>query len=200
MMKIPIDLSGIDIRNPQMQKMLAIGIVSIIVSVLYLYFVFMPQVSRAVILLVKVSRIKADLISAKSTSTDLEGLKKKLAEYNDKVEWYEKKLPAEQEIPNLLENLSDMAKGANIKITSIMPVLATAQNNTQAQGRIYREIPIRITAKSGYHELGRFLSNLENSDRFMKVTNIVIRSNKAMPKQHDVELTVSTYILLPENK
>lgn len=200
MIKIPLDFKGIDFKdidfkNTQTQRILAAGLVFLTAFVLYLYFVFVPQITRVPALFGKVSKITADLKSAKSMSAEMEGLKKRLAEYNEKVEWYEKKLPVEQEIPNLLENLSNMAKGSNIKITSIMPA---PENNAQRQGKLYQEIPIRITARSGYHELGRFLSNLENSDRFMKVTNIGIKSNKASPKQHDIDLTVCTYILLKE--
>lgn len=203
MIKIPldfksIDFKNIDFKNTQTQRILAAGLIFLIAFVLYLYFVFVPQIVRVPALFGKVNKITADLKSAKSTSAEMEWLKKQLAEYNEKVEWYEKKLPVEQEIPNLLENLSDMAKGSNIKITSIMPSPAAPENDAQRRGKLYQEIPIRITARSGYHELGRFLSNLENSDRFMKVTNIGIKSNKASPKQHDIELTVCTYILLNE--
>lgn len=203
MIKIPfdfksIDFKNIDFKNNQTQQILVIGMIFLIAFVLYLYFIFVPQIVRVPTLFGKVNKITVELKSAKSTGTEMEGLKKRLVEYNEKVEWYEKKLPVEREIPNLLENLSDMAKGSNIKITSIMPAPAVLENNAQRQSKMYQEIPIRITARSGYHELGRFLSNLENSDRFMKVANIGIKSNKTSPKQHDIELTVCTYILLKE--
>jgi Tfp pilus assembly protein PilO len=100
-----------------------------------------------------------------------------------------------------LENLSEMAKDSNIKIVGIVPAISYFKDDKSAnKSQIYREIPILITAKSGYHELGHFLNNLENADRFMKVADIDIKSNKTSPKKHDVELMVCTYILLPENK
>ena len=102
-------------------------------------------------------------------------------------------LPAEQEIPKLLEDLSDMAKRANVKILGITP-MASKQEAQPAE--IYQEIPILINAKSGYHELGKFLSDLENAGRFMKVADIKIKENKVSPKKHDVELLVLTYKLL----
>ena len=87
-----------------------------------------------------------------------------------------------------------MAKSANTKIVGIMPV--TGKEEKAEKNQIYKEIPILISAKSGYHELGRFLNSLENSDRFMKVGDMHIRANPATPKKHDVELLVLTYILL----
>ncbi|MCX5680091.1 MAG: type 4a pilus biogenesis protein PilO, partial [Candidatus Omnitrophica bacterium] len=58
------------------------------------------------------------------------------------------------------------------------------------------EIPILINARSGYHELGKLLSNMENADRFMKVSDIQIKSNSQLPRKHEVEILVLTYVLL----
>jgi Tfp pilus assembly protein PilO len=60
-------------------------------------------------------------------------------------------------------------------------------------------MPIAVNARAGFHELGKFFSAIENSGRFMKVADISIKSNKASPKKHDVELVVVTYTL-PEAK
>lgn len=200
-MNFPLDFKGIDFKNmdlkdPAVQRTLIVLVLSLAIFAGYIYFMLLPQINRVTRLARDTNKMKVELKSAKSIIAERNGLKKKLDEYKEKVELYEKKLPAEQEIPSLLENLSNMAKAANIKITSIMP--AVNEGKDQMQGQLYREIPIRITAKSGYHELGRFLSNLENADRFMKVTQIAIKSNDASPKMHDVDLTVCTYILLPE--
>ena len=94
-----------------------------------------------------------------------------------------------------------MYKRQDIKIVGIVPAMSYLKDDKSVKkSQIYREIPILITAKSGYHELGSFLNNLENADRFMKVVDIDIKANKTSPKKHDVELMVCTYILLAENK
>ena len=196
MMNMPFDLKNIDLKDRRTQQLLAILLVSAAGFVLYVYFVVMPQFVRVTTLISKVRSMKTEMKTAKSTIAEMSGLKKKLGEYKEKVEMYEKKLPAEQEIPSLLENLSNMAKVANIKITSIMPVMA--ENKIAQPNQLYREIPIRITAKSGFHELGRFLNDLENGDRFMKIVEIGIKTNKTSPKLHEIDLKVCTYILLLE--
>jgi Tfp pilus assembly protein PilO len=94
-----------------------------------------------------------------------------------------------------------MAKDSDIKIVGIVPVLSKLKDDKSVKkGQTYQEIPILITAKSGYHQIGHFLSSLESADRFMKVTDINIKANKLSPKNHDVELIICTYILLAENK
>jgi type IV pilus assembly protein PilO len=204
MINLPLDLKNFDFKNIDLkdrktQQVLIVIAVSVLGAALYIYFVFVPQIMRVTSLIGRLGKMKTELSSAKSTITGMDELKKKMKEYNEKVELYEKKLPEEQEIPSLLENLSGMAKDANITITSIMPSLQSSKaDGAHKQGNIYKEIPIVITAKSGYHELGYFLSKLENADRFMKVVDIGIKANKALPKKHDIELMVCTYVLLPE--
>jgi len=195
------DPKSMDLKDRRTQVMLLTVIVVLASAVLYLYFIFVPQVIRVYEHSVDIGKMKSELKSAHSVITGFEKLKNGLKEDSQKVESYEKKLPAEQEIPALLENLSKMAKDSNIKIVSIVPAISYFKDDKPANnGLIYREIPILITARSGYHELGHFLSNLENADRFMKVVDINIKANKLSPREHDVELMVCTYILLPENK
>ena len=55
---------------------------------------------------------------------------------------------------------------------------------------------IPATSFYKYPSLRKFLSSMENSDRFMKVADIQIKSNAQSPKKHDVEILVLTYVLL----
>jgi len=195
------DLKSIDLKDPRTQTLLLSMLAALIAVALYIYFIFVPQVVRVFKLTVGAGKMKSELRGARTTIMDLDKLKKDLEERSLKVDSYENKLPAEQEIPALLESLSNMAKESGIKIVGIVPEMTYVKDDkTAKKNQIYREIPILITAKSGYHELGSFLHNLENADRFMKVSDIRIRANKAAPGKHDVELMVSTYVLLTENK
>jgi len=194
------DLKSIDFKSKQTQTLLLIALISFMATAAYLYFVFVPQVVSVFKLSGDVGKMKSELRSARVVIKDFERLKNDLKESSQKVESYEKKLPAEQEIPALLENLSNMAKESDIKIVGIVPAMSYFKDDKSVKKiLIYREIPILITAKSGYHELRSFLNKLENADRFMKVVDIDIKSNKASPKKHDVELMVCTYVLLLEN-
>jgi len=186
-----------DFRKNKSQMMILAALIAVIIAALFLNFLLIPQATRLADIFSKMGKIRSDLKAAMGDIDKIGQFNKDIASYRGKVERYEKMLPAEQEIPTLLENLSAMAKSSNIKIIGITPTAAVSGKGEKAQrDNIYQEIPILISAKSGYHELGAFLSNLENSDRFMKVVDIEIKANKASPKKHDIELIVLTYILL----
>lgn len=180
-------------NNP---KQLAAVIIAAALGIFLLYFNFIlkPQVLQAASLVVNMNKTRADLKKAEFDISEIPKFKNDIRTYEDKVTYYEKMLPAEREIPSLLQGLSDMAKNSNVKIIGITPTVIEGE-----KGTIYQELPILISARSGYHELGRFLSSLENSERFIKVADISIRANSINPKKHDVELLLMTYILLKGN-
>lgn len=194
-----IGLKAIDFKDKKIQTILLVVLAALSVFILYLSFVFFPQVLRVTAIVKKSMQINAELKSARSMISRKDELQKKLDEYKQEVELYEKKLPAEQEIPNLLEDLSSMAKKSNIKIISIVPAPPYFKEQKIKKSSVYQEIPILITANSGYHELGRFLGDLENADRFMKVVDISIKADRPAPQNHAVELVVCTYISLSES-
>jgi type IV pilus assembly protein PilO len=171
---------------------------SVVFFVVYLLLFLWPQLARIGDIFAKMGETKAYLETIALNVARIDQFRHKVEAYKNKISSYEKRLPAEREIPALLEDLSNMAKTSGIKILSITPVVAPPREGRARKDQIYQEMPIMITAKSGYHELGQFLASLENASRLMKVVDIDIKANKATPRKHDVELVVSTFILLKE--
>lgn len=170
------------------------GLIAIIIVILYLNFICIPQLSNFFSIVRERSALSAELRKTRIAVSEIDKLKKELGASRAKVSECEKMLPAQQEIPSLLENLSAMAKDSNVKIVGITPM--TSNEDKSVKDRTYQEIPILINARSGYHELGKFIDNLENAVRFMKIADIWIKTNKAAPKENDIELLVITYTLL----
>ncbi len=187
-------LSGI--KDKDSAKKAALFIVLALAVFCDILLFLKPQVSNLFEAMQRSRTAASDLEQMQDAVSKTGLYEKTIASYGQKINRYEKMLPAEKEIPALLEDLSAMARESNIKIVGITPVAVGAGKDSRPQGAsIYQEIPILINAKSGYHELGNFINNLENADRFMKVVDIGIRANRQTPEKHDVELVVMTYIL-----
>jgi Tfp pilus assembly protein PilO len=184
---------AMDLKNKR-QVALVACLIGALLLYLYVNFLLLPQISDVAAVYDRANKIRSGVKAAERNVAEIESLKKQVALYRGKIDSYERILPAEQGISKLLEDLSEMAKSANVKIVGITP-LSSKQEPRPDQ--IYQEIPILINAKAGYHELGRFLADLENSDRFMKIVDIKVMANKAAPKRHDIELMVLAYKLLP---
>ena len=187
---------AINLKDTKQMAVIA-ALIGFVALYLYVNYLLLPQIHSVARSYDKVRKIRGQVKIAERAVSEIEGLKKQVAKYQGKIESYERMLPAEQEIPKLLGDLSEMAKTSGVKIVGITPF--QPKQEAQSVERIYQEKPILINAKSGYHELGKFLADLENADRFMEVVDINIKVNNATPKRHDVELLVLTYVL-PRNK
>ncbi len=199
-MKIPyMPNIPIDFKKNKREVLIALVAIAAMVFFADINFLLRPQIRGLTGRLAEIGKMSSELKTAAGDIANIENFKKGISSYRDKVSLYEKQLPAEQEIPSLLEYLSAIAKKSNVTIIGITPGQpGTLTEGKSRESQVYQELPIVISAKSGYHELGMFLSNIENSDRFMKVIDIDIKVNKATPRRHDVELVLYTYVLLNE--
>jgi len=145
-----------------------------------------------------IPEIRERKVAIKSVQDDLlyEGmLNKRLKVLQEKLAGYEKRLSREKELPMLLENLSLMAKESRVRILGITPHVTRlkVQKDTGEEKSVYQEVPIAISAQSGYHELGSFINRLENHQRYMQVSHMKIESGQADPERHEIKFVVYAY-------
>ncbi len=86
----------------------------------------------------------------------------------ERVDFYEKRLPEQKSVSWLLDEVSRIASENGLELLFLKPETPEDQAN-------FIKLPIRIEANSTYHGLGKFLSNLESSKKFIKVENIQLR-------------------------
>lgn len=159
----------------------------------YFFFFLKPNMAKLSELFPKITERK---VSVKSIQDDLlheNKLKEKLSSLEEKLGGYEKSLSREKEIPVLLENLSETAKKSGVKILSIIPDDSAHKTQPDKEGRVYQEVPITVSARSGYHELGLFINRLENDKRYMQVSHMKITPNPSNSKKHNIEFVVYAY-------
>lgn len=143
----------------------------------------------------KVAQLKADVKSAQASIETIDTLKNRLNNLKQQIGAYENRLPQQKEIPVILEHLSSLALESGVKITAIEPSKASSSSTPKD----YSEVPITLIAKCGYHQLGTFISKLENSSQFMKISNIKISRNPSDVYHHNIDLRISTFTLTEEN-
>lgn len=184
------------------KKILLIYFLAIIVIFAAYFFLFLrPSLTKLFDIIPKVRVLNLDIKAVRDDSRFEDKLKKKLDILREKMGGYENKLSREKEIPKLLENLSKVARSSRVKILGIVPfdTSKTKGKGSVTLTSVYQEVPITISAHSSYHDLGTFINKLENGERFMRVSDIKIKSNKNNPKRHDIESVVYAYTFKSEN-
>ena len=124
-------------------------------------------------------------------TTEIDKLKKELAAYS-------KGLPNKKEIPEFLEDLSSIAKASKVKILSITPSELKSVEAGGDVSKYYLEMPIDITAKSGYHQLGKFINNLEKGERFVTIKDLRIQYDSRVPRMPNIKITLRTYVSISD--
>jgi Tfp pilus assembly protein PilO len=179
-------------------------LISLIILLVYFQFLLKPRVKSLFLVSSEVKQTFKELSQAKEDIANIPKFKKKIEEFKGKISFYEKKMPTQKEIPALLGELSRFAQDTKVKILGILPLEKLEESRTEKKDKRkslkepYFEVPIRIEAKAAYHNLGFFINKLEMADRFMKISDIQIKSNPNTNKLHNVRLIVSTYVLFGE--
>ena len=124
-------------------------------------------------------------------------------EASDTVKTLRSLLPAEQELPSVIELLSDLANQSQVKIQTIFPQRplqdAKAPSSDDATGLapaeppVYKDVIVQIDALAGYHELGTFLSLVESGKKPMEVSSLRMSANPREAHRHIIRLLIRLY-------
>src|SRR3989344_131290 len=86
-----------------------------------------------------------------------------------------KTIKSKEEVSIILEQISRMANRNNIRIDQIMPSMEEQKVLLEDNKRTYYALPILVQAKSGYHDFGRFLNQMERNDLFFGFGHRLVR-------------------------
>ena len=125
--------------------------------------------------------------AAKREDAEKQGVLRNIAQLEAERQAYRQQLAETGDVTWLVETLNQISKKTNVKIISITPL------QTQ-QIRQYEKVSLRLDAKCRYHELGKFVSQIESYDKLIKVSGVTARRpDDAASKLLEVSLVVSAF-------
>lgn len=115
-------------------------------------------------------------------------------------------LPAEAELPRVIELLSDLAGRSQVKIQTIFPqrsaeepgALKAPSAKANSVPAVYRDVLIQVDALAGYHQLGTFLNLVELADKPMQVASLLIEPEPREFKRFRIKLVIQSYFATSE--
>ena len=166
--------------NKNIKIVIAVGLVIFVVGVFW-YFFYDPKTQEISKLTATQETLKKDVEKAEQAAANLEHHKNELALATKEFEEISIILPKEQEIPDLLRNISDLGKRAGLDFASFKP-------GTEIPKDFYAEIPIVIQLVGPYHNIGYFLGKVSMMERLVTVDNIKMTS----PKEVEGEMLLTS--------
>jgi len=182
-----------EILEDEQKRMYALIGTFCVVTVLYLLLFIVPSFSKVTTTTREIRDLRQKISLVNDRLNRITQMTKQLNDLRVEVGKYSEGLPAEKEIPNLLKELSSIAKASKVKILSITPT-KMKDSKSLKKGAFYKKMGIVITANSGYHQLGQFINNLEDGKRYMTIKELSIRGNPSTPRSHVVKIVLDTYV------
>lgn len=105
-------------------------------------------------------KLKSNFEQKAFQAANLEAYRIQMAEVEKLFNALLAQLPSDTEVPGLLEDITEIGHGASLNISSI-----TLQPERSAE--FYVELPIKIVAEGGYHDVGAFVSGVAGLPRIV---------------------------------
>lgn len=173
-----------NLRDRKTQQVVIFLIILIIVLILFFRFPYSANKAKVDELRSKRDSLQIEVQKAEAARIRLPELQEKIARLE--IEWERAKemLPKEKEIPSLIQQISNSGTKAGVSFLLFRPSTVTQRIN-------YSEIPVQIKVTCGYHQLGKFLSNVGNLARIVNVPSIKVSVGK--DRSCEAELRTRTY-------
>ena len=173
-----------NLKERKTQQLIAFLIILVVVLILFFRFPYRANKEKVDRLRSRRDSLQIEVQKAEAARIRLPELQEKIARLE--VEWERAKemLPKEKEIPSLIQQISNSGARAGVSFQLFRP-------STVAQKAHYSEIPVQIKVTCGYHQLGKFLSNVGNLARIVNVPSIKIVAGK--DRSCEAELRTLTY-------
>ena len=118
-----------------------------------------------------------------------------LKELKEEKEMIGNRILSEEEIPLIMENISHLARKNDVRINQIMPLKEALKEVLDTEEGKYLSLPILVNSRAAYHDLGRFVNDIENDKIFMSILAFDIAASGDDPKNHSVRITIKAFVI-----
>jgi Tfp pilus assembly protein PilO len=152
---------GLD--DPEKQRAALIGLLLLGLGYAFYQYLWSPVHEERVQLAQRLAEIERynDQARALSQPRRLNDLRRQEAEYQVALAAYETMLPSEHEVAGLLADVAVGAVQNEVAIVNFAPMTAVAGENLM-------ELPYDLQVQGGYHDIGRFMSEIANLPRLVR--------------------------------
>ncbi|MGQ9603813.1 MAG: type 4a pilus biogenesis protein PilO [bacterium] len=182
-----------NLREPYIQKGLAVIVVAIALIWLVFFTGFLPfsrvRTKGELEKLKQELQVAAgDLQRAKAAAQTLPAVEGQIKELEEKWRVLSGLLPKSTEMSSLLTAITTAGMRAGVEFTLFEP-------GASEPAGLYVHYPIKVSVVGNYHQVGRFLDNLCNMERLFGISNLVIIQNMGQNLGATVEAsaTISAY-------
>lgn len=200
----------LNLSKPGTQKAVGIGIGAVVLAFVLIQFITAPSIRRSAELKKEIIKLKENIKRSETLIANVPQMQSRLSDAQQRLNDYRTALPPRSDMPNILQNISNLAIDSKVKLLKIEPLrsekqeapasktAATKQDTAKPGQPIYVEMPIQIEARGSYHALGEFINKIETAGNVMSVADIDIEGDADDMFNQDSRLLIIAYVLREE--
>lgn len=174
------------------KKIMLVALAVLFIVYIDCAFVIKIQLANLRALKPKVAKLKKDITTFNKDFAVTNSLK----DNQGQTGTADKQAISEDDLPDLLEYISDIGNKHNVKIMQIKSSKETKAKDDKLFHPAAKSSPVYISLDvfSSYHNLGVFINTLESSDKFIAVQDMKISRDKNDYMRQEAILTLKTYV------
>lgn len=143
--------------------------------------------------------LSGDIQKAEGDIQRLEFYKGEAARLKAGIEEMNLKIKSKDEVSMILEHVSLLADQNKVDVDQIMPSSHDQHVLLEEEKRVYLSLPILVEARSGYHDFGRFLNDIEQDHISLGIRSFSVTA-ASDTQYHTVRLTLEAIVFEEEQK
>jgi len=180
-------------KMDEKQRYYIFGGILVFILVLDYYILMRPQLGALTEINPKIQILKEDIKKAENDIQRLDQYSVEVEKLKEEVDVINLRVEARDDVPLILERISLMANQNNVRLEQIMPNTLDQEKILENNERSYYSLPILVEARAGYHNFGKFLNQIERSERFLNIDDFMISASNDT-KNHAIKLRLGTVI------
>ena len=157
--------------RPRGQRIgLWIGSIAFLAFVFWQYF-YGPQVKELDTLQTKIEDLNSEIGHEQRLARNLTKFRKEVKDLEIKLKMALQELPDEKEIPDLLSNMSNLARDAGLEVNLFKP-------NPEIFRDFYAEVPVSMSVEGTFHQVATFFDEVGRLPRIVNINQINMRDPK----------------------
>ncbi len=179
--------------TPVQQKQLLSAVLGLIGLYAWLSFFLLPQQRSLGQARLQVQELQAQVDQMQGGLARMPEMERQIAELAAQYQLPEVTKPPEQQLPELLEEISRIARQAQVRIIASKPNADVSTLSPGSSG--YLEFQILIAAVGSYHSVGNFLDAVEHSSHLLRLREIGVLSNPEQITHHTAIFLFQAYLV-----
>ena len=156
------------------RMMIYFGTITILIGA-FVYFSYLPKYKTIDKLNQNYDKLEQQLVLAKINSMQLGKFRNNMKKVEKDYRRVMKALPEKQEIPDLLESISEAGQVVGLEFLLFQP-------KAEIKKDFYAEIPVSIQVAGNYHNVGLFFDRVSNLPRIVTIQGIKMTPLKGSDK------------------